>query len=94
MLKTDEAIEVVQNEVANDQAIAVALEIPRSELPVIDLTDLRHGDAEAVSRVAQELGDAARNSGFFYISGHGIPQDLIDSVFAVSKQFHATSRSF
>ena len=46
-----------------------------------------------MSRVAQQLGDADRNSGFFYITGHGVPQELIDSVLEASKQFHAKSAS-
>lgn len=68
-----------------------ALKIEDAKLPVVDLTGLFNGDIESVAR---ELGSAARTSGFFYISGHGIPQSTIDAVFEASKQFHSMPRSY
>ena len=44
--------------------------------------------------MAAELGHAARTSGFFYITGHGIPQSLIDAMFAASREFHEKPRSW
>jgi isopenicillin N synthase-like dioxygenase len=46
--------------------------------PVIDLT---HPDAPRL------IDDACRNVGFFQVVGHGIPQSLLDSVFAVADEF-------
>jgi isopenicillin N synthase-like dioxygenase len=57
------------------------------------LSGLFTGSDEDKARVASELGAAARTSGFFYIRNHGIPQDLIDALFAASKQFHEQPRS-
>jgi len=37
--------------------------------------------------VAAQIGDACRNVGFMYLVNHGVPQSLIDDVFAVSKRF-------
>ena len=71
-----------------------ALTLDDATLPVIDLSGLIDGSIEDKKRVAAELGHAARTSGFFYITGHGVPQDLIDATFAASKQFHEMPRSF
>ncbi|MGA9435412.1 MAG: 2-oxoglutarate and iron-dependent oxygenase domain-containing protein, partial [Roseobacter sp.] len=72
---------------ANDTELT-ALTTDDATLPVIDLSGLFTGDATDKARVASALGDAARTSGFFYITGHGIPQQQIDATFAASKAFH------
>lgn len=71
-----------------------ALTVDDATLPVIDLSGLTTGDAAEKARVAAALGDAARTSGFFYVTGHGVPQDLVDATFAASKTFHEMPRSF
>lgn len=71
-----------------------ALTLDDATLPVIDLSDLLTGGDDGKKQVAARLGEAARTSGFFYITGHGISQDLIDATFAASKQFHEMPRSF
>ncbi|MEM6483234.1 MAG: 2-oxoglutarate and iron-dependent oxygenase domain-containing protein [Pseudomonadota bacterium] len=70
-----------------------ALTVDDATLPVIDLSGLFTGQPEGRASVSRQLGEAARTSGFFYITGHGIPQDLIDALFAASKEFHALPRS-
>ena len=42
-------------------------------LPVLDLT-LWHAGGEPRRRFLAELGAAARDVGFFYLTGHGIAQ--------------------
>jgi isopenicillin N synthase-like dioxygenase len=42
-------------------------------LEIIDVGGLRSGDPAAVARVATQLGRACRDTGFFYVSNHGIP---------------------
>ncbi len=64
---------------------ASAKETTHSEIPVIDVSDVVNGTD--VKGVAAEIYAAARNHGFFYISNHGIAQDLMDQAFAVSKSF-------
>ena len=55
-------------------------------LPVLDLSRLSQGDAEAEAfRV--DLREATHDYGFFYLTGHGVPQQLIDDVMAVSRRF-------
>lgn len=57
-------------------------------LPIVDLS--RIGDGPAARRaIARTLGRAARDIGFFYIVGHGIPSSLIEAVFDQSAVFFA-----
>ncbi len=46
-------------------------------IPVIDITRLRDGSDPV--RVAEALLAASQNLGFIYVSGHGIPLDVIDA---------------
>ncbi len=65
-----------------------------SMLPVIDVSSLTGDDDEAKARTARELGDAARTSGFFYVRDHGVPQEVVDALFAASKAFHERPRQY
>ena len=47
-----------------------------SEIPVLDLSDYMAGKPGAREAVAADLRQACENIGFFFISGHGIDQDL------------------
>lgn len=76
--------------VSDDQK---ALTIEDAALPVIDLEPLIAGSEAGRAEVAAALGEAARTSGFFYITGHGIPEAQIEAIFAASKQFHEQPRS-
>lgn len=58
-------------------------------IPIIDVSALVAGDPDGVARVAAEIGAACREIGFFYVAGHGIPQALMDEVFATSAAFFA-----
>lgn len=55
-------------------------------LPVLDYSRLNAGPEEA-SRFRNELRDAMHNVGFLYLSGHGIPQDLVDAMLETSRRF-------
>ncbi|MEW2486216.1 2-oxoglutarate and iron-dependent oxygenase domain-containing protein [Streptomyces sp. NPDC048411] len=63
---------------------------PFTELPVVDITPLRHSDhaGERACAVA-ELGHGARENGFLYLSGHGIDPALLDQLPAAAKSFFA-----
>ena len=54
-------------------------------IPIVDLSDI--GTPEGFSRIARELMKTAEQSGFFYVSNHGINQDIIDRAFAASRSF-------
>ena len=64
---------------------AHAQKIAASQIPVIDIS--RALDGSDIENVASQIYTAATEIGFFYISGHGIDQDLIDQAFAVTKDF-------
>jgi isopenicillin N synthase-like dioxygenase len=52
-----------------------------AELPIIDIS---------APNAAAVLGSALEETGFAYIIGHGVPQDLIGGAFAASRTFHAS----
>jgi isopenicillin N synthase-like dioxygenase len=57
-------------------------------LPVLDLAPLSAGPA-GEAQVAAALGAACREIGFFCVTNHGVPQRLLDAVFAASARFFA-----
>jgi isopenicillin N synthase-like dioxygenase len=58
-------------------------------IPVIDVAPLVNGPLAEATAVAEALGAACRGVGFFYVTGHGVPADLIARVFAMSAAFFA-----
>ncbi|WP_447765036.1 isopenicillin N synthase family dioxygenase [Sphingopyxis panaciterrae] len=61
-----------------------------TRLPVIDISPLRTmDDAEAVKRIAGEVGAASAEFGFFYADGHGIAEHLFARLEAASHRFFA-----
>jgi len=50
---------------------------------------LQSGDAGARARVADEIMRSARDVGFFYIAGHGVPASLVEALFDVSRRYFA-----
>jgi isopenicillin N synthase-like dioxygenase len=58
-----------------------------SSIPVIDISPLVSGSPERAHAVARTLGNACRDVGFFYISGHGVPSALMKRVFDTSAAF-------
>lgn len=57
-----------------------------TSLPVLDLSRLDAGPAEAEAFRA-ELRRVTHEVGFFYLVGHGVDQQLIDELLAVSRRF-------
>ncbi|TKA43992.1 hypothetical protein B0A54_04756 [Friedmanniomyces endolithicus] len=51
-------------------------------LPIIDFAPFLLPTSTPQERrvVAVELDQACRNAGFFYLEGHGVPQDLLDNI--------------
>lgn len=60
----------------------------RPAIPIIDLAPLGSGGA-GLSKVEGEVGAACRDSGFFFVVGHGIAQDRIDRTFEAAAELFA-----
>ena len=61
-----------------------------NEVPVIDIGPLRSG-AEGTEDVAASIDRACREVGFFCISGHGAPLDVLASLDEEARRFFARS---
>lgn len=57
------------------------------EIPVINISGLYSDNALEQQQVAEQLGYAAEHVGFFYITGHRVPQNQIDKLQAQAKAF-------
>ena len=62
-----------------------------THLPIVDLTNFGR-DGTATQHVAEDIGRACRESGFFYVQGHGIDEDLCRRLEELSRQFFALDR--
>ena len=54
-------------------------------IPLIDVAGHLGGDAESSRQVATQLRWAFENVGFYYLSGHGVPQSLIDRTYEAAE---------
>jgi isopenicillin N synthase-like dioxygenase len=61
----------------------------KSRIAIVDLGPYLAGEAGALERTAQALGEASEELGFYFIANHGIKQPLIDRVFAEAERFHS-----
>mgnify|MGYP000162147264 CR=1 FL=1 len=59
------------------------------DLPVIDLEPLVSNAPGGLEKVAAEIGNAAREIGFFYVRNHGVSGELMESTFAAAHRFFA-----
>lgn len=60
------------------------------EIPIIDIGRLTgKAGAEGIDAVARQIRDACVNYGFFYISDHGVSEQLITEAIAANQTFHA-----
>jgi isopenicillin N synthase-like dioxygenase len=57
-----------------------------AEIPIIDIGPLV-GRSAGSADVAAAIGTACRETGFFYVVGHGIAPALVDAMFAMSRDF-------
>jgi isopenicillin N synthase-like dioxygenase len=63
-------------------------EVDAPVVPVVDLGELEGDGPEAV-RARQRLLEIARDPGSFYLTGHGVPLDLGEALFAAAAEFFA-----
>lgn len=60
-----------------------------SEIPQIDISPLYSADPQARARVGVAVREACTQVGFFYVTGHRVPDVVIEDTFAAAKQFFA-----
>jgi isopenicillin N synthase-like dioxygenase len=60
-----------------------------TSVPIVDISGLHSPEEAERHRVAGELGKAASEVGFFYISGAGIGDELFEHLLAATKEFFA-----
>jgi isopenicillin N synthase-like dioxygenase len=56
-------------------------------IPIIDIAALRRRDPEGSRAIANQLGAACRDVGFFYITNHGVPEKVIADTFRSAQEF-------
>lgn len=56
-------------------------------LPLISVADLRTGDRDLARAVADDIGEAARQYGFFRLCDHGIDLELIEATYDAARRF-------
>lgn len=64
-----------------------------TELPIVDISALVDGRSDAMHGAAAELGRAAREVGFCYVTGHGIPEATFAGMLDASRRFFALPMS-
>ncbi|MEZ5875649.1 MAG: 2-oxoglutarate and iron-dependent oxygenase domain-containing protein [Hyphomicrobiales bacterium] len=60
-----------------------------TELPIVDISGLLSGDPDRAQATADQLGRAAREVGFCYVSGHGIAPSVFSDLTSASARFFA-----
>jgi isopenicillin N synthase-like dioxygenase len=63
--------------------------VSADDIPVIDVSGLADPNRATLEEVGEQMREAAARIGFFYVSGHGIAQSLIDEVDATARRFFA-----
>src|SRR5439155_13619263 len=57
-------------------------------IPIIDIGDFLAGRPGALMAAAHQVHDALTTTGFFVLTGHGVPQPLIARSFTEARRFH------
>ena len=60
-----------------------------TSVPIVDISGLYSQDRPERERVAGEIGKAASEVGFFYVSGAGVDDTLFERMLGSTKEFFA-----
>jgi len=60
-------------------------------IPTIDISAI-DGMIEERKKIAEQIYDASSTSGFFYLTNHGVPDELLAETFDLMKRFFALDR--
>ena len=61
-----------------------------AEIPLIDIAGLRAAARDGVDEVAARIAEACETAGFFYVTGHGVPDSTIAGVFEAARWVFAS----
>ena len=64
-------------------------DVEADDFPVLDLAGFAGGVPGARQRLARDLADALENIGFLVVVNHGVPAQMIGSIFAEAARLHA-----
>lgn len=70
-----------------DDDLLVAAQIGLTEIPIVDFSPFLEGTPEGRAHVAREIIHACETIGFFYLTGHGVPEDMRKAMFERAAQF-------
>src|SRR5215468_10481160 len=56
-------------------------------VPIIDVAPFLAGSPEGRARVATQVGRACEEIGFLIVRGHGVPRELVEQMYDVSRRF-------
>ena len=62
---------------------------PGEMIPIVDLGPYRAGASGARAAAAGRIATALETIGFFGISNHGVPEEVVAKAFAASRAFRA-----
>ncbi len=71
---------------------ATSTQIELSQIPVLDISALRRNDVGAAGEVAKQILEAATTIGFFYVRGHGVPDEVFERANEASREFFKQPR--
>jgi isopenicillin N synthase-like dioxygenase len=79
----------VRGALRDDEDAIFLMDHPDSdeELPTLDISPYLSGHPGGTEGVAAQLREISKTVGFFYLKGHAIPQNVIESVFAEARRF-------
>ena len=78
-------------DIIHNPSLATALMASHLPLPVVDL-NIHQGQPDDPG-VAQALDRALSGFGFCYVTGHGVPREIINELFQANRQFHAQTET-
>lgn len=56
-------------------------------VPIIDISGFFNGSSSERLNIAQQIGQACQDIGFFVIKGHNVPQTIIDDAWGSTQDF-------
>jgi isopenicillin N synthase-like dioxygenase len=80
----------MRGEIKDDPESLYLMDHPDSdeEIPTLDISSYLHGEPGGREKVAAELRHISMTVGFFYLTGHRIPDHVFDGIFAQARRLH------